>query len=90
MSITRRVVWATMLIALGWSLGAEERPEPDFVIAIDAPVGETRIECLSGCRLMGARDLPNPNAVRMKAYSYGCGGGKVQRCGAHVAGWRVR
>jgi hypothetical protein len=90
MSITRRAVWAFMLIGLGWAVGAAERPEPEFMIAIDAPVGQTRVECLSGCRLMGARDLPNANAHQMKVYSYGCSGRGVQRCGAQVAGWRVQ
>ena len=89
MSITRRVVWPVMLIGLGWMVGAAERPEPEFMIAIDAPVGQTRVECLSGCRLMGARDLPNRHAGQMKVYSYGCSGRGVQRCGAQVAGWRV-
>ena len=90
MSIARRVVWAFLLIGLGWTVGSAERPEPEFMIAIDAPVGRTRVECLSGCRLMGARDLPNSNATQMKVYSYGCSGVNVQRCGAQVAGWRVR
>jgi hypothetical protein len=90
MSITRRLVWAFMLIGLGWTAGAAERPEPEFMIAIDAPVGQTRVECISGCRLMGARDLPNRTAGTMKVYSYRCSGRNVQRCGAQVAGWRVQ
>lgn len=90
MSITRRVVWALMLIGLGWTVGAAERPQPEFMIAIDAPAGETRVECLSGCKLLGGRDLPNPRAGFMRVYSYSCTGANVQRCGARVAGWRVQ
>lgn len=90
MSITRRVGWALMLLGVGWTVGAAERPQPEFIIAIDAPVGQTRVECVSGCRLVGAKDLPNPSAGLMKVYSYGCSGGSVQRCGAQVAGWRVQ
>jgi hypothetical protein len=78
-----------MLVALGWTARAAARPEPEFMIAIDAPAGRTRIECLSGCSLLGARDLPNAGAIRIKAYWYECSGGGVQRCGAQVAGWRV-
>jgi hypothetical protein len=90
MSITRRVVWALLLIGCGWAFGAAGRPEPEFMISIDAPVGQTRVECLSGCRLIGARDLPNSKALRMKVYSYSCSGDGAQRCGAQVAGWRVQ
>ena len=90
MPIRRRIAWALILLGLGWTVGAAERPQPDFLIAIDAPVGETRVECVSGCDLMGARDLPNPRAGRMTVYAYGCSGGSVQRCVAQVAGWRVQ
>jgi hypothetical protein len=60
------------------------------MIAIDAPVGETSVECMSGCKLMGARDLGNPNASQMRVYTFGCSGGSVQRCEAQVAGWLVQ
>ena len=88
MYITKRAVWALILIGLGWTVGSAERPQPEFMIAIDAPAGETRVECLSGCKLVGARDLPNPRAGFMKVYSYSCSGVSVQRCEAKVAGWR--
>jgi len=90
MSFFRRAVWALVLIGLGWVVGAAERPEPEFMIAIEAPVGETRLECLSGCKLVGARDLPNPRADQMKVYSYGCSGPDVQHCRAQVAGWLTK
>jgi hypothetical protein len=87
MSIAGRAVAALALIGLGWAAGAAGRPEPEFMIAIDAPAGQTRVECLAGCKLIGGRDLPNTNATYMKIYSYSCSG---QRCGAQIAGWRVR
>jgi hypothetical protein len=87
MSIARRVLGALLLVGLGWTLGSAARPEPEFTIAVDAPAGQTRVECLSGCRLIGARDLPNSNAAQMKVYSYGCRG--AARCGAQIAGWRA-
>ena len=90
MTITRRLVWAFLLVGLGWTAGAAERRQPEFMIAIDAPAGQTRVECLSGCRLMGARDLPNNSATTMKVYAYQCSGPSVRRCGAQVAGWRVQ
>jgi hypothetical protein len=88
MAVGKQVVGALILLGLGWTVGYAQRPEPEFVIAIDAPVGETRVECMSGCTLMGARDLGNPNATQMKVYDYGCSG--AQRCEAKVAGWLVQ
>jgi len=90
MSAGKNVVWAFILVGLGWTVGHAQRPEPEFMIAIDAPVGETHVECVSGCRLIGARDVGNPNASQMRVYTYGCSGGNVQRCEAKVAGWLVR
>lgn len=81
---------AFVLVGLGWLVGYAQRPEPEFMLAIDAPAGETRVECVSGCKLMGARDLGNPNALRSMVYTYRCSGRNVQRCGAKVAGWLAR
>ena len=89
MSLGRSAAWALLLITLGWTVGYANRPEPDFVLAIDAPVGETHVECVSGCRLIGARDLGNPKAGLMRVYSYSCSGTDVRRCGARVAGWKA-
>ena len=88
MSVTKRAFCCLVLIGLGWAVGSAQRSEPEFMLAIDAPAGETRIECVSGCELLGSRDLGNPNAGRMKVYTYGCSG--AQRCEATVAGWLVQ
>ena len=90
MSIIKGTSLAFVLVGLGWVVGYTQRSEPEFMMAIDAPVGETRVECLSGCELMGARDLGNPNAGRLKVYAYGCSGRNVKRCKAQIAGWLVR
>lgn len=89
-SIRRQVFLACLLVGLGWVIGYAQRSQPEFMLAIDAPVGETRVECVSGCNLMGARDLGNPVARRLKVYTYSCRGINVQRCGAQVGGWVVR
>lgn len=90
MSVRKGAFLAFVLVGLGWAVGYAQRSEPEFMIAIDAPVGETRVECVSGCELMGARDLGNPNAGRLTVYTYGCSGRNVRRCGARIAGWLVR
>ena len=90
MSVSKGAFLAFVLVGLGWAVGYAQRSEPEFMIAISAPVGETRVECVSGCELMGARDLGNPHAGRLKVYTYRCSGPSVQRCGAKIAGWLTR
>ena len=90
MRVMKGAFVAFVLVGLGWAVGNAQRSQPEFMIAIDAPVGETRVECVSGCELMGARDLGNPNAGRLKVYAYGCRGRNVRRCTAQIAGWLVR
>jgi hypothetical protein len=89
MPAIRKALLSLALLALGWTVGYAQRSEPQFTLSIDAPVGETRIECVSGCSLIGSRDLGNPNAGRMKEYQYGCSGRGVERCSASLAGWLV-
>jgi hypothetical protein len=90
MSVMKDACLAFLLVGLGWVVGYAHRPAPEFMLAIDAPVGETRVECVAGCELMGARDLGNPNAGRMTVYTYECKGRGVSRCSAQIAGWLVR
>ena len=90
MSSAKRFSFAVILLGLGWAVGYAQRPEPEFMLSIDAPAGETRIQCVSGCQLMGSRDLGVPSAGRMKTYIYSCSGPDTQRCKAVAAGWFVR
>ena len=90
MSFMKGAFLAFVFVALGWALGYSQRSAPEFMIAIDAPVGETRVECVSGCELIGARDLGNPKAGRLTVYGDGCSGRNVRRCRAQIAGWLVR
>jgi hypothetical protein len=69
MSVRKGAFLAFVLVGLGWVVGYAQRPQPEFMMAIDAPVGETRVECVSGCELIGARDLGNPNAGRLTMMS---------------------
>jgi hypothetical protein len=91
MTIIKQVFCGFLLLGIGWTVGHADRAEPEFMLAIDAPFGSTRVECLSGCVLMGANDLGNPNAGTMSVYTYGCSGRAAAnsdaRCEAQVAGW---
>jgi hypothetical protein len=91
MKTARQIFLALGLLGLGWALGYAQRAEPEFMLQIDAPAGNTSVECVSGCELIGARDLGNPRAGRMKIYEYGCSGPAVQqRCTARAAGWLLK
>ena len=88
----KRIVWSVALLISGFAVGhAQTSERPDFMLAIEAPPGETHVKCISGCKLMGARDLGNPNAGRLVEYFYGCyvpaGEDAKGTCGARVAGW---
>lgn len=87
MSIAKQAIWSILLVAFGFIAGHAQTSEPDFMLAINAPGGETNVKCLSGCELMGARDLGNPDAGRMVEYDFGCSGPNANVCGAQVAGW---
>lgn len=73
---------------LGVNSGYAQRSEPDFVLEISAPMGETQVSCISGCSLIGMRDIEIPNAGKMKNYVFSCSGGADQPCQAQVAGWQ--
>jgi hypothetical protein len=91
MITVRRIIWSCALLTIGWVVGHAQRAEPDFMLSIDAPFGETRVKCVSGCALMGSNDLGNPNAGTMLEFLYACRGRAAAnpdaRCGATVAGW---
>ena len=91
MRAINRAVCCLALAGLGWTMGYTQGSKPQFVLSIDAPAGETRVTCESGCELIGMRDVENPPEWgRLKTYTFGCGGGAVERCGASAAGWLVQ
>lgn len=87
---TKTVLFAFALFGAGLAIGQAQDSDPDFLLKIDAPAGQTTVECVSGCSFIGAMDLDNPNAGRMAVYEYGCQGDNIERCSAKVAGWIVR
>jgi len=88
MSSTKSFSLALVVLGIGWTVGYAQRPEPEFMLSIEAPVGETRIECVSGCQLIGARDVGVPSAGRMKTYTFSCTGS--HRCKGSAGGWVAR
>src|SRR5262245_57694822 len=86
-----RAVVATALIALGWGIGRAQTTTPDFELVIDAPAGETKIECQRGCDLTWVERGLNPNARPVPTFSFGCSGAGQVRCpSGRVGGWIKR
>jgi hypothetical protein len=86
-----RVAFAVALLAAGWTAGRAQAqyPAPDFEVVIQAPVGETVIECVRGCELFWVeRGGPRPGAAPGPTFEFGCTGASVQQCGSgRIGGW---
>jgi hypothetical protein len=81
---------AVLLVLLGWVVGRSQSslPAPDFEFTVDAPSGETTIQCVRGCELLWVERGPAPTAGRDKKFVYSCG---ANRCGSgRVGGWIIR
>ncbi len=46
-----QVVLAVTLVLAGWAVGKGQAVAPDFELVVDAPGGETTIQCVRGCTL---------------------------------------
>lgn len=76
---------AVILIFLGWTVGKAQTSAPAFELVVDAPGGETTIECVRGCELAWVERGVNPNASRIPTFTYRC---TAPRCSSgRVGGW---
>jgi hypothetical protein len=82
-----RLATVSALIALGWVAGRAQSSAPDFELVVDAPAGETTIQCVRGCRLSWVERGVNLNAQTMETFSFKCNS-PSGRCSSHrVGGW---
>jgi hypothetical protein len=82
------VASALVLVLIGWVAGRSQTAAPDFEFTVDAPSGETTVECVRGCELLWVERGPAPTAGHSKKFVYSCG---AIRCGSgKVGGWIVR
>jgi hypothetical protein len=80
-----QIVFAVILIFLGWVLGRAQTSAPAFELIVDAPGGETTIKCVKGCGLSWVERGVNANATQMTAFTYRC---TAPRCSSgRVGGW---
>ena len=84
-----RLAIAAALVGAGWAAGQAQTSEPDFEVIVDAPVGETTIECARGCALALVERGLNPSSVPMQKFTFKCT--SVSRCSSRrVGGWIKR
>jgi hypothetical protein len=83
-----RMLIAIALIAGGFAAGRAQT-EPDFELVVDAPVGETTIECRRGCELAWVER--GVTAAPQAKFTFKCGGPNQERCSSYrVGGWSKR
>ncbi len=84
-----RIAMAAALVGIGWVVGAAQTSQPDFELLINAPSGETRIECVRGCSLSWVERGLNSTATASSRFTYACGGDRGgDRCSSgRVGGW---
>jgi hypothetical protein len=81
--IAVRVAVAGALLGFGWSVGRGQSRQPDFELMIDAPGGETRVQCVRGCNLQFHMDASNSRSVPTSTFSFNCSGG-ASRCSSQT------
>jgi hypothetical protein len=82
---TVQIVFAVILIFLGWAVGRAQTSAPAFELIVDAPGGETSIKCVKGCELGWVERGVNANATPMTTFAYRC---TAPRCSSgRVGGW---
>jgi len=81
----KALIVASALCGIGWASGRAQAP-PAFEIAIDAPEGETKVECVRGCTLYWVQ-RGAPTAIPAdRAFRYACSG--ASRCSSgRIGGW---
>ena len=88
-------VIASALFALGWvAAGIAQDTRPDFELIVRAPVGETTIECVSGCNLAWVERGRLRGFTPIPIFKFGCagvGGTTISSCSSgRVGGWVTR
>ena len=83
-----RIAVVAALVGMGWAAGRAQTSAPDFEIVVNAPSGETTIECVRGCKLAWVARGLNPNSSPMQTFSFKCSGTADGRCSSfNVGGW---
>ena len=92
-----RVAVALGLVVAGWAVGKAQTLQPDFEFLVNAPTGETTVECVRGCELAWVQRGLNSDSKPMPTFTFKCGSGgsggstTEPRCSSfRVGGWIKR
>jgi hypothetical protein len=89
MNASRRIVALIVAAVLtGWIVGRAQTTNPDFELVVNAPGGETSIECIRGCDLKWVERGLNANSGLIPTFTFSCG---ASACSSgRVGGWLRR
>jgi len=89
-----RIVIALLLVAMGWMAAKAQTAAPDFEFVVNAPAGETSIQCVRGCGLAWVGRGVITNSQTTQTFTFKCGGAsdpadnRGPRCtSGQVGGW---
>ena len=73
-----------LLVVTGWLVGRAQAA-PDFEFVIDAPAGDTHIDCVRGCKLAWVER--GMGGSPQTTFRFSCHG-QVERCSSgRIGGW---
>jgi hypothetical protein len=72
---------------LGWVAGRAQSSQPNFEIVVDAPAGQTTIQCVRGCELSWVERGILPNAQAMPTFTFSCNSPSGRCSSNRVGGW---
>jgi hypothetical protein len=82
-----RLAVVAAFLCLGWVAGRAQTSQPTFELVVNAPAGETTIQCVRGCELSWVERGVSPNAQTMQTFTFKCTS-PSGRCSSHkVGGW---
>lgn len=83
--VAMRTLMALLLVALGWAAGRAQAPQPDFELIVDAPTGQTNVQCKRGCELAWV-ERGHQTASGQSTFTFACTG--TERCSSYrIGGW---
>ena len=82
-----RIAVVAVLVSVAWVAGRAQSSQPTFEIVVDAPAGQTTIQCVRGCELSWVERGVNPNAQTMQTFTFKCNAPSGRCSSLKVGGW---
>ena len=89
-STLRTIGIGAALAAFGWGVGRAQSATPEFELLVNAPQGETFVECVRGCKLQWTERGINSNDTPVAKFTYECRNAAGRCSSGRIAGWVVR